>query len=911
MQLAMLRQVTRSSVHKPYYARHYATSQSKRTVGGLNFGDIEKKWQKRWAESAPTPPMTTGKSFYVLSMFPYPSGILHMGHVRVYTISDTVSRFRKMAGYDVIHPMGWDAFGLPAENAAIERNIHPAKWTKDNITTMKRQMKRLSLDMDWSRELATCDPEYYKWTQYFFLQFHKAGLAYQKEATVNWDPVDQTVLANEQVDAEGKSWRSGALVERKKLKQWFFKITDFAEPLLEDLKVLEHWPDRVKQMQHNWIGKSTGANFKFQVDANVPETLKHVEVFTSRPDTLLGVQYLTLAPEHPLINSEYLPKEHSGKVTDFVESLKKVQNMDEAENNKQGVFTGLYAQHPLTSEQLPIYVAPYVISDYGTGAVMAVPAHDKRDWEFAKANNIVDEIKFVVDPLVQEEGAVSDRSEPFLGNGVLNAASGKYQGMRSNEAMAAVVADAKENNFGESAVQYRLRDWLLSRQRYWGAPIPIIHCPSCKVVPVPEADLPVHLPLDIALEGKGGSPLQKVEDWVNCKCPKCNGPAKRDTDTMDTFVDSSWYYMRYVDPHNQNLPFDHDKATERLPVDVYIGGVEHAILHLLYSRFFSKFLLKQGFYAEKPEASGNRGEPFKVLLTQGMVQGKTFKDPVSQRFLKPEEVDSSDPKNPKIISSGETPLMSYEKMSKSKYNGVDPTAITENHGVDPTRLHILYKAPPSEALEWDDVSIVGMQRWLAKLHKLAVSAGNEAPHVFEADTIDMSTMNNEEKKVYRFTHNTIQQVTDALSTSFGFNTAIADLIKLSNFISSSAISPATPTYRHAVESLVKMVAPMAPNIAEESWEALGGDHTKQSSVFSQRWPSLDQRALVADELKCVVQINGKTRYTVNIPADLAQDQSKVEEFAKQSPQSDKWLAGKNVHRVIMAKGGKLVNFLVK
>ncbi|CAO3661911.1 unnamed protein product [Umbelopsis vinacea] len=909
MLAAMLRPPTRLAARNALLLRRNASSQSSRSAGGLNFADIEQKWQKRWAESPPTPPSTTGKSYYVLSMFPYPSGMLHMGHVRVYTISDTVNRFRKMAGYDVIHPMGWDAFGLPAENAAIERNIHPVKWTRDNIAAMKGQMNKLALDLDWSREVATCDPEYYRWTQYLFLQFHKAGLAYQKEAVVNWDPVDQTVLANEQVDAEGKSWRSGALVERKKLKQWFFKITDFSEDLLNDLDVLKHWPDRVKQMQRNWIGKSTGAKLRFQVNADVPENVKQVEVFTSRPDTLLGVQYLTVAPEHPLVHAENLPDEHSQKVMDFVESLKKVQNMDEAENNKQGVFTGLYAQHPLTGEQLPIYVAPYVLSDYGTGAVMAVPGHDKRDWDFAKANNVVDDIKFVVDPLVQEEGIALDRSEPFIGHGILNAASGKYQGMRSMDAMEAIIADAKDNNFGESAVQYRLRDWLLSRQRYWGAPIPIIHCPSCKVVPVPEQDLPVHLPLDVSFEGKGGSPLQQVEDWVNCSCPKCHGPAKRDTDTMDTFVDSSWYFMRYVDPHNQNLPFDHEKATARLPVDIYIGGVEHAILHLLYSRFFSKFLMKQGFFGEKPEALGNKGEPFNILLTQGMVQGRTFKDPVSQRFLKPEEVDLSDPANPKILSNGQKPLESFEKMSKSKYNGTDPVTVTNQHGVDPTRLHILYKAPPSEVLEWDDISIVGMQRWLAKVHKLAASAGVEGQHV--SGFMDMSKMTSEENKVYRFTHTTISQVTGALSTSFGFNTAIADLIKLSNYISSSSLKPVSPTYRHAVESLVKMLAPMAPNVAEESWEVLGGSSSKQSSVFSQCWPSVDQKALIADEIKCVVQVNGKTRYTINIPADITDDQSKVEELARQSPQSEKWLAGKSVNRIIMAKGGKLVNFLVK
>ncbi|CAM0139867.1 unnamed protein product [Umbelopsis sp. WA50703] len=902
----MLRSSRRFAPRHNCLLRRFASSPSSRPATGLDFAQIEKKWQKRWTENPPIPPSTTGKSYYVLSMFPYPSGMLHMGHVRVYTISDTVSRFRKMAGYNVVHPMGWDAFGLPAENAAIERNIHPAQWTHDNIAAMKAQLTSLSIDLDWSREVTTCDPNYYKWTQYLFLQFFKAGLAYQKEAVVNWDPIDQTVLANEQVDAEGKSWRSGALVERKKLRQWFFKITDFAEDLLNDLDVLKHWPDRVKQMQRNWIGKSTGANLRFQVNADMPESMKELEVFTSRPDTLYGVQYLVVAPEHPLVSSSHLPIEQAQKVLAFTESLKKVQNMEDAENSKQGVFTGLHANHPLTGEQLPIYVAPYVLSDYGTGAVMAVPGHDKRDWEFAKANNILEEIKFVVDPIIQEEGRVIDHEQPYTAHGVLNGISGKFQGMRSEDAITALTAEAQAKNFGEPAVQYRLRDWLLSRQRYWGAPIPIIHCPTCNVVPVPEKDLPVELPLDVNFEGKGGSPLQQVQDWVNCKCPKCNGPAKRDTDTMDTFVDSSWYYMRYTDPHNQNLPFSYDKATERLPVDIYIGGVEHAILHLLYSRFFAKFLQKQGFYGEKPEAVGNRGEPFKILLTQGMVQGLTFKDPKTQRFLKPEEVDLSDPANPKIIANGEVPLVSYEKMSKSKYNGTDPNTVTNRHGVDPTRLHMLYKAPPSEVLEWDDISIVGMQRWLSKVHKLAGSVGATGAN---STALDISKMDREESKIYRFTNATINQVTDALSTSFGFNTAISDLIKLSNFIGSSSLKPERPAYRHAVENLVKMIAPMAPNVAEESWEMLSKD--KQTSIFSQQWPSVDQMALIADEIKCVVQVNGKTRYTIQIPADTAGNQAQVEEYAKQAPQSEKWLAGKDIHRTIMAKGGKLVNFLVK
>ncbi|KAI7860772.1 hypothetical protein BDC45DRAFT_492760 [Circinella umbellata] len=897
----------RSTLHgNRLYASTTTTATKKAPI---DFSSVEAKWKAKWAESPPFKGLETKDkpNYYVLSMFPYPSGMLHMGHVRVYTISDTLQRFRRMSGYNVLHPMGWDAFGLPAENAAIERGIHPAEWTVKNIGIMKEQMAMLSLDFDWSKEVTTCDPSYYKWTQYIFLEFFKAGLAYQKEAVVNWDPVDKTVLANEQVDHEGKSWRSGALVERKKLKQWFFKVTDFSEALLKDIDLLENWPERVKQMQRHWIGKSKGAEFEFPL-ATPTDNVSSLKVFTSRPDTIFGVQYLVVAPEHPLVNKGSLPQEHAKSVLDFVKGLEKKQNMEEAEESKKGVFTGLYVNHPLTKENIPIYVAPYVLAEYGTGAVMGVPAHDKRDWEFCHANNVVDEIKFVVEPSIKEVDKKLDYSEPFTAQGILTDLSGPYKGMKSKDAMKAVMRDASKIGFGHGATQYRLKDWLLSRQRYWGAPIPIVHCPECNVVPVPQEQLPVPLPLDVSLTGKGGSPLARAEEWVNCKCPKCNGPAKRETDTMDTFVDSSWYFMRYTDAQNTSLPFDPEKASARLPVDIYIGGVEHAILHLLYSRFFSKFLLKQGAYHAEPNTKPGNGEPFNILLTQGMVHGQTFKDPVTQRFLKPEEVDTTDPKNPKLVANGETPLISFEKMSKSKYNGVDPQTVVEQHGIDPVRLHILYKAPPSEVLEWEDTSIVGMQRWLAKVLKLAETVGNTTAKTTSIPALDK--MSNEERDMYRETHITIKQVTEAMSTTYSLNTAISDLIKLSNYIHTSSVQASSPVYQHAVRSLVTMMAPVTPTLGEESWETISRNDEKKSSVFTQSWPTFEEKALEKDTIDCVIQVNGKTRLNITVPVGTTSDAATIEKLARDTPQGQKWLGDKPIRRAIVAKSGQLVNFVI-
>ncbi|KAF8937080.1 hypothetical protein BGZ58_003295 [Dissophora ornata] len=891
-------------------------------------------------------------------MFPYPSGILHMGHVRVYAINDAIARSRRMMGYDVVNPMGWDAFGLPAENAAIERSIHPNEWTIKNIGIMKSQMEKILADFDWDR-------------------LHEAGLAYQKEAVVNWDPVDETVLANEQVDSEGKSWRSGAVVEKRKLRQWFFKITEYAEDLLQDLDRLHHWPERVKQMQRNWIGKSQGAEFDFVVESS-NDNKDAIQVFTSRPDTIYGVQFLAVSTEHPILSS--VPASHQNHVEEFKESCKKVVSSDQ-EPGPEGVPTGLFAKHPfLPDEKIPVYAVNYVVSDYGTGAVMGVPGHDERDYTFAKSQGI--DIKYVVAPSATGGQSAADDQDlkstgALTARGVLTGDNGKFSNMTSDDAAAAIVKVATERGFGREKTSYRIRDWLLSRQRYWGAPIPMIHCHGCGPVPVPTEDLPVVLPMDVSFTGRGGSPLKQIESWVNCSCPKCGGAAQRDTDTMDTFVDSSWYFLRYLDPHNESLPFSFAKATTGMPVDVYIGGVEHAILHLLYSRFLSKFAWKTGLYGEgaviedKEGKEPGRGEPFKVLITQGMVQGRTLKDPVTGAFLKPSEVDLTDPLKPIQISTGLAPAVSWEKMSKSKFNGVDPEDMIASHGADATRLHVLYKAPPSEELEWDEQSIVGMQRFLTKVWKIVGQAASTTSTMtgedFNPPTESMST---DERELWRQVNYTL---TTSFQSTYAFNTSIAFLIKLTNHLSS--VTPATASnttdgkkaqkqiqktknknqrevspdlYQHSVEALVKMLSPLAPAFGEECWEKLKtpasstiptastatfippttasslrvSSMSPTSSVFSQVWPSYDEEALKVDKIICGIQINGKSRFNIkfdmtDLPSE--KDKSAQEQFLKnliyQHEKADKWLKdeygkAKLVKKMIVVKGGKLVSFVL-
>ncbi|KAJ1666915.1 Leucyl-tRNA synthetase, mitochondrial [Coemansia sp. RSA 1646] len=885
-------------------------------------------------------------------MFPYPSGVLHMGHVRVYTISDALARFHRMRGKHVVNPMGWDAFGLPAENAAIERGVAPSEWTVRNIAVMKDQLARIQTDFGWDRELSTCEPDYYKWTQHLFLQLYEHGMVYRKEAFVNWDPVDQTVLANEQVDKNGRSWRSGAVVERRKLVQWFAKITAYADDLLNDLDVLD-WPEHVKAMQANWIGRSEGAEFDFALDSKgtnhdgqaQPPTA--VTVFTSRPDTVFGVSYLAVSADHPLISRDWLPTTHATDVLCCAKDIKDCQakggvSSDSSQPSKLGVFTGLYALHPLDPDRrVPIYIADYVLSGYGTGAVMGVPAHDARDSEFCKANDVPVHDS-VVEPISQDKKAADS---VFTDLGVLRKVpeNGIFGGLASAEAMAAIVHAAEEKSSGRAAVNYRLRDWLLSRQRYWGAPVPVVHCASCGVVPVPEDELPVELPRSVHLSGRGGSPLSHAAEWLSCKCPRCKGPAKRDSDTLDTFVDSSWYFLRYTDPHNRSLPFGASAATATMPVDLYIGGVEHAILHLLYSRFISKFLYKTQTYGaaavqddaaisdsvrstilQKCSSKDYNGEPFKRLLTQGMVHGLTYKDPSTGQFLKPEEVEVEAGKGgssaARVIATGKAPAVVYEKMSKSKYNGVDPTETVNKYGADATRLHMLYLAPPQDVLEWDTQSIVGMQRWINRLGRLVDGAFEAKPLQTITESLTSRVeWSGEAKETYRQANVAVQKATEAMGTTFAFNTAIASLIELSNHLA-TVKECAHPSYAYALACLIKMLSPLAPSVGEELWEVCcknkyfdaAGIMTQNStggiSVLGQKWPDVDESALIKQSTTIVVQINGKVRFKID-DVDVDLDKEMLAQLAKEHPLAAKWLFAKSIIRVIHVPN-KLINLII-
>ncbi|MCS6794167.1 MAG: leucine--tRNA ligase [Oscillatoriaceae bacterium SKYG93] len=848
-----------------------------------NPASIEQKWQQIWAEEGAyiTPTDSEKPKFYALSMFPYPSGNLHMGHVRVYTITDVIARLKRMQGYRVLNPMGWDAFGLPAENAAIERGIHPAKWTYENIAQMKGQMQKLGISFDWSREITTCAPDYYKWTQWIFLQFFKAGLAYQKEAMVNWDPVDLTVLANEQVDNEGRSWRSGAKVERKPLKQWFLKITDYAEELLSDLDKLSGWPERVKLMQANWIGKSTGAYLEFPL-AGMEEK---IAIYTTRPDTVYGVTYIVLAPEHPLTLKVTTP-DRKEAVEAFIKEVVSISEIERTAENKpkRGIPTGGKAINPFTGEEIPIWIADYVVYEYGTGAVMGVPAHDVRDFKFAKEQNLP--IKTVIVP----EG--EDGSKPleaaYTEPGIM-VNSGPFNGMISTEGKTAIIEYAEKQGFGKAKVQYRLRDWLISRQRYWGAPIPVIHCPKCGIVPVPDEELPVLLPEDVEFTGKGPSPLAKLENWVNVPCPSCGEPAKRETDTMDTFIDSSWYFLRYPDAKNEKQAFDKAKVNDWLPVDQYVGGIEHAILHLLYSRFFVKFLRDRGLL--------NFDEPFQRLLTQGMVQGMTYKNPITGKYIPRSQINPAEPKDPE---TGEPLEVFYEKMSKSKYNGVDPLDVIAKYGADTARMFILFKAPPEKDLEWDDADVEGQFRFLNRVWRLVAEfVENNSKKKREKVGGELSKA---ERDLRRAIHNAIKSVTEDLEGEYQFNTAVSELMKLSNAITDATCKD-SPIYAEGIETLIKLLAPFAPHIAEELWQAIAG----VGSVHQQSWPKAEPTALVVDEITLVIQINGKTRGTIQAPADA--DNASLEALARSSEVAQRYITGKEIKKAIIVPG-KLVNFVI-
>ena len=846
-----------------------------------NAAEIEQKWQQQWQESEidKTPQPNDKPKFYALSMFPYPSGNLHMGHARVYVITDVIARLKRMQGYRVLYPMGWDAFGLPAENAAIDRGIAPAKWTFQNIAQMRDQLKQLGLSFDWEREVTTCSPDYYKWTQWLFLQFLDAGLAYQKEAAVNWDPIDQTVLANEQVDSEGRSWRSGAIVERKLLKQWFFKITDYAEKLLQDLDQLEGWPDRVKTMQANWIGKSVGAYLEFPIVGRDDK----IAVFTTRPDTVYGVTYVVLAPEHPLTPEVTTPEQQSA-VSAFIEEIKGESELERTAEDKpkRGILTGGKAINPFNGEEVPILIADYVLYEYGTGAVMGVPAHDVRDFKFATEKGLP--IKTVIVPEDTDVSAFRETpSEAYTEPGII-VNSEQFDGTPSVEGKAKIIEYAEQQGYGKARVQYRLRDWLISRQRYWGCPIPVIHCDDCGTVPVPDKDLPVELPESVELSGRGGSPLAQLDNWINVNCPSCGKAAKRETDTMDTFIDSSWYYLRYSDANNSEAVFDRDKVNDWMPVDQYVGGIEHAILHLLYSRFFTKVLRDRGLL--------NFDEPFKRLLTQGMVQGLTYKNPQTNKYIPSANITRDNPVDPE---TGDKLDVFFEKMSKSKYNGVAPEDVIAQYGVDTARMFAMFKAPPEKDLEWDDADVEGQYRFLNRVWNLVT---NYEP----AKVTESKELVKDEKDLRRAIHTAIKEITEDLTGDYQFNTAVSELMKLSNALK-DAKCITSPVYKEGIETLVLLLAPFAPHIAEELWHRLGNN----SSVHQQQWREVDNSALTVDEITLVVQIMGKTRGTIQVPA--GSDKAALEQYATESDIAQKYIEGKEIKKVIVVPN-KLVNFVV-
>lgn len=814
---------------------------------------IEKKWQKIWDETkAYQINMDPNKpKYYVLEMFPYPSGNLHMGHVRNYSIGDVIARYKTMNGFNVLHPMGFDAFGMPAENAAIKHGVSPSDWTEDNMANMTRQQKEMGLSYDWDRKVATCHEDYYKWTQWLFELFYKKGLAYKKKASANWCETCHTVLANEQV-IDGKCWRCDDTVVKKDLEQWFLKITDYADVLLKDLDKLEGWPNRVKIMQDNWIGRSEGAEFSF----DVPDYNEKISVYTTRPDTVFGVSYVVLAAEHPLVKKFIKGKENEQEILKFIEE---VHNMNEiertsSESEKKGMFTGVYAINPFNGEKVPVWVTNYVLFEYGTGAVMGVPTHDERDFMFAKKYNLP--MKIVIQN--KEHNLTLETMEnAYVEDGEL-VESGQFTGMNNRKAITAMIDWLEENNLGKRRVNYRLRDWLISRQRYWGAPIPIIYCPHCGEVLVPEEQLPVKLPKDVKFETGATSPLAQAEDFVNCTCPKCGAPAKRETDTMDTFICSSWYYMRYADPHNDKAPFSKDAINYWLPVDQYIGGIEHAILHLLYSRFFTKVLKDAGLV--------EFDEPFTNLLTQGMV-----------------------------IKDG-------SKMSKSKGNVVSPEEIIKKYGADTARLFILFAAPPERDLEWSDQGVEGAWRFIQRVWRIILSYADK---VKENPTFDVKALTKEEKELFRILNVTIEKVTEDIGTRSTFNTAISSIMELVNaFYVFKDDNLNAGLAREVVINLIKLLAPFAPHVTEELWQQIG----QTGSVHHTTWPTFDPKATIADEVEVVVQVNGKLRSKIMVSSSATREAQ--QEIALADEKIKGLIEGKTIVKVISVPK-KLVNIVVK
>ncbi|EAR62999.1 leucine--tRNA ligase [Neptuniibacter caesariensis] len=853
---------------------------------------IEQKIQQHWQEndSFKCEEDLQKEKFYCLSMFPYPSGRLHMGHVRNYTIGDVVSRYQRMQGKNVLQPMGWDAFGLPAENAAMKNNVAPAKWTYENIDYMRNQLEQMGFGYDWNRELATCHPEYYRWEQWFFTKLMDKGLVYKKEAEVNWDPVDQTVLANEQV-IDGRGWRSGALVERKKIPQWFLKITDYADQLLSDLDQLDQWPEQVRTMQKNWIGRSEGVELTFDVQG-----YGELEVFTTRPDTLMGVTYVAVAAQHPLAMKA---AENNPELAAFVEECKniKVAEADMATMEKKGMALGITAIHPLTGEEVPVWTANFVLMDYGSGAVMSVPGHDQRDWEFANKYGLP--IKQVIRPLDDE--VVDLDVEAYTEKGAL-VNSGAYDDLEFDVAFKAIAADLEAKGKGKVTVNFRLRDWGVSRQRYWGAPIPVINCASCGAVPVPEDQLPVVLPTDVEFDGSG-SPIKKMESFINTTCPKCGGPAERETDTFDTFMESSWYYARYASRSSENAMLEPEKANYWLPVDQYIGGIEHAILHLLYSRFFHKLMRDEGLV--------NSDEPFTRLLCQGMVLADSYyyeDDNGGQVWVAPTDVDVKTDEKGRVISASHRETRQalqhdgMSKMSKSKNNGIDPQVMIDKYGADTVRLFMMFAAPPEQSLEWSDSGVEGAQRFLKRMWKQVFDHLNVGG---SSVAIDKDNLTDVQKELRLKVHQTIQKVSDDIERRQTFNTAIAAVMELSNTIAKfvDISEQGRAVMQEALEAATLLLAPIVPHISHQLWQELGHD----SDVLTAPWPIVDESALVQDTIQLVVQVNGKVRAKINVAADADEDVVLHTALADENVQ--KHMADKTIRKKIVVPG-RLVNIVV-
>lgn len=823
-----------------------------------DFKKIENKWQKTWKEenTFKTIDDFSKEKYYVLEMFPYPSGKLHMGHVRNYSIGDAIARIKKMQGFNVLHPMGFDSFGLPAENAAIKNNVEPSEWTEKNTKEMEEQLDKLGFSYDWNREVSTCRPDYYRWMQWIFIQFYKKGLAYKKENPVNWCPSCKTVLANEQV-VNGECERCKSTVGKKNLSQWYLKITDYADELLQDLDKLKDWPDKVKTMQKNWIGKSIGAEISF----DIVDFDKKLNVFTTRADTVFGVTYMVISPEHPFVKELIKGRPEEEAALDYIEEVSHKNDIERSSTvgEKTGVFIGRYAVNPITGKEIPIFISDYVLMGYGTGAIMAVPAHDQRDFDFAKKFNL--DIVPVVEPN-DSDIDVNNLSESFEAEGkMINSA--EFNGLNNREAIEKIIDYITNKGIGKKTINYRLRDWLISRQRYWGTPIPMINCPKCGWVPEKEENLPILLPKDVKFTGKGESPLATSKDFVKCKCPACGGEAKRELDTMDTFLDSSWYFLRYCDPHNDNMPFSKEKTDFWMSVDQYIGGVEHAILHLLYSRFFQKVFKDLGLVSND--------EPFKRLLTQGMVN----KD--------------------------------GKKMSKSIGNVVSPDEIINKYGADTARLFILFAAPPEKELDWSDEGVEGSYRFLNRVYRLAMETveRSSSEQNNAEKQIENEKNNSDDKELLLMMNAAIKKVTEDAGGRFNFNTAISSIMELVNecYRYKELDNARIDFLVEAVKNVIILLYPFAPHIAEEMWEAFDSGRLEE-----QQWPSYDESALIRDEVEIVVQINGKIKEKLMVNSNL--DKKGLEDFVMSNENVINHIDGKNVIKVIPIPG-RLVNIVVK